>query len=73
MTRLADKVALVTGAARGIGAEIATLFAREGAAVVLADRRDEQGEAVAEEIRRAGGRATYVHLDITSSEEWASG
>jgi 3alpha(or 20beta)-hydroxysteroid dehydrogenase len=70
MGALERKVAIVTGAARGIGAEIGRLFAAEGAAVVLADRRDELGEAVAEEIRKAGGRALYLHLDITSSEEW---
>lgn len=70
MGRLQDKVALVTGAARGIGAQIAAVFAEEGAAVVLADRRDELGESVAEDVRKAGGRAAYVHLDITSEEDW---
>ena len=68
--RLDGKVALVTGAARGIGAAIAAACAREGAAVVVADRRDELGEAVAQEIGAAGGRSCYVHLDITSEQEW---
>jgi len=72
VTRLESKVAIVTGAARGIGAEIARLFAQEGASVVLADRRDELGEAVAEAIRAAGGRAAFQHLDITEEGEWAA-
>ena len=70
MGRLEGKVALVTGAARGIGAAIAAACAREGAAVVVADRRDELGDAVAAEIDASGGRARYVHLDITSEEAW---
>jgi len=70
MGSLQEKVAIVTGAARGIGAEIGRLFASEGAAVVLADRRDEMGEELAREIRCAGGRALYLHLDITAEAEW---
>jgi 3alpha(or 20beta)-hydroxysteroid dehydrogenase len=72
MGRLDGKVALVTGAARGIGAEIARLFAAEGAAVLVADRRDDLGESIADEIRTSGGRCVYVHLDITSETEWAA-
>ena len=71
MGRLADKVAFVTGAARGIGAEIARLFAAEGAAVVVADKRDELGEAVVEEIRKADGRAFFAHLDVSSEADWS--
>jgi NAD(P)-dependent dehydrogenase (short-subunit alcohol dehydrogenase family) len=66
-----DKVALVTGAASGMGAATARLFAREGArAVVVADVLDTDGEAVVSEIRKAGGTASYVHLDVTSEAQW---
>ncbi|MDO8973318.1 glucose 1-dehydrogenase [Reyranella sp.] len=69
--RMKDKVALVTGAASGMGAATARIFAREGAkAVMVADVLDKDGEAVAAEIRKAGGTATYVHLDVTKEEEW---
>lgn len=69
--RLKDKVALVTGAASGMGAATARLFAREGArAVVVADVLDTDGEAVVSEIRKAGGTASYVHLDVTSEAQW---
>lgn len=62
------KVALVTGAARGIGRATARLFAREGARVVLGDRLEE-GEAVAEAIRRGGGEAVFVRADVTREPE----
>ncbi len=69
--RMKDKVALVTGAASGMGAATARLFAREGArAVVVADVLDTDGEAVVAEIRNAGGTASYVHLDVTSEAQW---
>ena len=69
--RMKDKVALVTGAASGMGAATARIFAREGArAVVVADVLDSDGEAVAEEIRKAGGAASYVHLDVTKEDQW---
>lgn len=69
--RMKDKVALVTGAASGMGAATARLFAREGArAVVVADVLDTDGEAVVDEIRKAGGTASYVHLDVTSEAQW---
>ena len=69
--RMKDKVALVTGAASGMGAATARLFAREGArAVVVADVLDTDGEAVVAEIRKAGGTASYVQLDVTSEAQW---
>jgi glucose 1-dehydrogenase len=65
--RLAGRVAVVTGAARGIGAATARLFAQEGASVVLADMLDEQGKEVAAEINKAGGKAEFVYCDVTNS------
>jgi NAD(P)-dependent dehydrogenase (short-subunit alcohol dehydrogenase family) len=56
--RLKDKVALITGAASGIGRESALLFAQEGAKVVAVDLNDEAGQATVEEIRSAGQSAT---------------
>ena len=67
MTRLADKVALITGAAGGIGRETAVLFAKEGARVVAADVQDPEGEQTAETIRSAGGEAVYVHADVSTA------
>ena len=65
--RLKDKVAIVTGAAGGMGAATARLFAKEGAKVVLADMIDADGQAVAREI---GNTALYQHLDVTQESEW---
>lgn len=64
MTRLKDRVALVTGAGRGIGASAARELAAEGAAVVLAARTAEEIEAVAADIRRDGGRASAAVCDV---------
>jgi NAD(P)-dependent dehydrogenase (short-subunit alcohol dehydrogenase family) len=69
--RLVSKVAVITGAAGGIGSQMATLFAAEGAAVVLADIADDNGQRVAREINEAGGKAAYIHTDVTSSTEVA--
>lgn len=66
MGRLDDKVVLITGGARGMGAEEGRLFASEGATVVLADVLDDLGEAMAAEIPGA----EYRHLDVTSEAEW---
>ena len=65
MGRLDGKVALISGGARGQGATEGRMFVREGAAVVLGDVRDDEGKKVEAEIRANGGKATYVHLDVT--------
>ena len=68
--RLKGKVALISGAARGMGAAEARLFAKEGAHVVLGDVLHQQGQAVADEINDAGGQALFVPLDVTSEDSW---
>lgn len=70
MGKLEGKVALITGAAGGFGAEVARVFAKEGAAVVLGDIIDVAGARVAQEIQAAGGKARYFHLDVSQEENW---
>ncbi|WP_433755609.1 glucose 1-dehydrogenase [Nocardia sp. CA-135398] len=65
--RLSGRVALISGAASGMGASHARAFAEEGASVVIGDIADEAGTQLTEEL---GDRAAYVHLDVTRSEEW---
>jgi NAD(P)-dependent dehydrogenase (short-subunit alcohol dehydrogenase family) len=67
--RLHGKIALITGGASGMGRVAATLFAAEGAKVVLTDVVDEAGEAAADEIRSAGGEARYVHADVSAEDD----
>jgi len=67
--RLQGKVAIVTGAASGFGREIARSFAREGAAVVVADLQDAAGEAVAAELRAAGARAQFAQCDVSRESD----
>ncbi|MHA4776918.1 SDR family NAD(P)-dependent oxidoreductase [Streptomyces sp. MSC1_001] len=70
MGKLDGRVVLVTGAARGQGEQEARLFAAEGARVVLADVRDDAGEALAGELGEK--RAVYVHLDVTREADWTA-
>lgn len=65
MGRLAGKIALISGASRGQGAAEARLFAAEGAAVVLTDVLDQEGDALATALRNEGANAVFRHLDVT--------
>jgi NAD(P)-dependent dehydrogenase (short-subunit alcohol dehydrogenase family) len=67
--RLDGKVALITGGASGMGKVASELFASEGAAVVLTDLSDEAGEAAASGILSSGGRAAYVHADVSNESD----
>ena len=65
--RLAGKVAIISGAASGMGAATARMFAQEGAKVVIADRLEHEGKQMAESI---GAAAHFVPLDVTEEESW---
>jgi NAD(P)-dependent dehydrogenase (short-subunit alcohol dehydrogenase family) len=70
--RLAGKVALISGGARGMGAVEARLFAKEGASVVIGDILDAEGQRTEKDIRGAGGEAVFVHLNVTREADWAT-
>jgi len=67
--RLKNKVAIVTGAGKGIGWGIAKVFSQEGAKVVVVDWDEEAGKKTAEEIRQSGGDAIFVHCDVSNEEQ----
>ncbi|MBT3333440.1 MAG: glucose 1-dehydrogenase [Rhodospirillaceae bacterium] len=69
--RLKDKIAIVTGAASGMGAATATLFANEGAKVVVADLLAAEGAAVVTAIEASGGAARFQKLDVSNEGEWS--
>ena len=69
--RLNGKVALISGGARGMGAEEARIFAREGAKVVIGDISEDDGKAVEAQIAEAGGQALFIRLDVTQEADWA--
>jgi NAD(P)-dependent dehydrogenase (short-subunit alcohol dehydrogenase family) len=68
--RLAGKVALISGGARGMGAAEARLFAREGARVVIGDVLDKEGRAVEAEVKAKGGECVFTPLDVTREADW---
>lgn len=70
--RFAGKVALVTGAASGIGREVSARIADEGGTVVLADIQDELGTETARELTARGGEVRYTRLDVSSEDDWTS-
>jgi NAD(P)-dependent dehydrogenase (short-subunit alcohol dehydrogenase family) len=70
--RVEGKVALVTGAANGIGRSAALVLAREGAKIVATDLQDEKGEGLLRELRAMGCECEYYHHDVTREEDWQS-
>ena len=72
MDRVKGKIALVTGAASGIGRGCAQLLAREGAAIVATDVQDDAGRDCVAQIKKAGGDAVYLHHDVASEDAWIS-
>jgi 3(or 17)beta-hydroxysteroid dehydrogenase len=68
--RLDNKVALITGAASGMGASMARIFAAEGAKVVVADVLEEEGRKVVDDIIRSNSAAMFQRLDVSSEGEW---
>ncbi len=71
MGRLDGKVVIITGANSGMGKGTALLFAREGAQLMIAARRQEEGRKVEAEIRDGGGEATFVPMDVSKWDDWA--
>src|SRR5262245_32261523 len=67
--RLVGKVAIITGAARGIGATSAQFFAQEGAAVALWDTNETRGQSVVDKIKANGGQALFCRCDVTVAVE----
>ena len=70
--RLQDKVALISGGARGMGAVEAHMFTREGAKVVIGDVLEEEGRRTEAAVNEAGGECVFVRLDVTSEDDWAA-
>src|SRR5215468_49014 len=72
MNRLDGKIALISGAARGIGAETARLMIEAGAKVAIGDVLDERGQATVRALDPTGGAAIYAHLDVTREDDWTA-
>ena len=72
MNRLDGKIALISGAARGIGAETARLMVEAGARVIIGDVLDDRGQETARKIGGGDSAAVFQHLDVTSEEDWSA-
>lgn len=72
MSRLEGKIALITGAARGIGAQTARVFASEGAFVYVTDLDESEGEQTAQAIRDGGGQARFLKHNVVSEDDWTA-
>ena len=70
--RLQDKVAIISGGGRGMGAVEAKLFASEGARVIIGDILENEGLSVESQIIKAGGEAVFIRLDVTKQNDWDS-
>ena len=70
MSRLDNKIAFITGAAKGIGAETAILLSQAGALVFVADILKEEGYGVVKRIKKSGGNAHFIELDVTKELQW---
>ena len=68
--RLDGKVAIITGGSRGMGAEEARLFGREGAKVVIGDLSEDEGRQLEAELNETGAEALFLRLDVTVEEQW---
>jgi NAD(P)-dependent dehydrogenase (short-subunit alcohol dehydrogenase family) len=68
--RLESKVCLITGAAGGIGEEISTVFAREGASIAVCDLKEAEGADLVKKLETGGGKACFVKLDVTDEGSW---
>ncbi len=70
MDRLKDRVAVISGGAAGIGEGDARLFAREGAKVIVTDINEVDGQKIAEDIKKEGGEAVFMKLDVSKEDDW---
>jgi len=68
--RVEGKVALISGGAGGIGSATAELLAREGASVVIGDLLEQEGHSIEHSIKRSGGQALFINLDVTDGASW---
>jgi len=68
--RLHNKVVLISGGARGMGAVEANMFSKEGASIIIGDILEDEGHKVEAQINESGGTCIFLKLDVTSEEEW---